>query len=329
MTLIAISFHSTRISAVRALWNEQRRTKVIKSPLKSNEPAIRRGFEMYTGGTVVVFDWDQDQVVWQVDIDGAAGFCWYDDLIYINMLRFGEIVALDRYGREQRRLSHRHLNNLHTIVPTARGFLLTSTGTDSILELDRENVSLYEWCALDNGYDTLSNGQVRVLDRTLDQRYMHYPTQTHTTHVNSARYTDNDELFICATLFKQGEIISIDKKSGATRVLLDGLHSPHDLRPYPLGGWIVSDTGNNQTLVLDKQWQITRRIALGFNWVQSSAPLADGSIIIADTNNHRLVRVDGMNQQSYEVRTFPPDWRIYMVEEVPQTCADFLYNKIK
>jgi len=338
MTLLAISFHSVHMHVVQTTWKEQREhhkyTKA-QQPMKDSvaEPAesmsqMKWGAEYYTGGTFIILDWEKKQVVWQLALDGAMGFCFHDGLLYINMMRLGEIVALDGHGCEQQRISHKSLNNIHTVVPTERGFLLTSTGTDSIIELDQKGTLIYEWCALDHGYSLLGNGQPRTLDRSLDQRYVVYPTYAHTTHVNSACFADSKEDVILATLFHQGTIIAIDRRSGQVQTLVSGLNRPHDLRPCSAGGWIVSNTQDHQTLLLDEEWKITQSIALSFNWVQSSAPLADGSIIIADANNHRLVRVRPGDQQAIEIETFPANWRIYHVEEVPTQYAGFFQHPI-
>jgi hypothetical protein len=323
MTLLAISFHATRMNVVRSRWQS---TTIGYSVQDMLAPQHRIGG--YTGGTLVVFNWEKNRVIWQIDIDGASGFCWHDGLLYINMLRLAEIVAVNGHGREQCRLSHRNLNDLHTIVPTKRGFLLSSSGTDAIFEIDQHSDIIYEWYAIDHGYPQTMDGQRRVLDRSLDQRFVFYLTSSHTTHVNSARFYHPDQKVILATLFFQGTIIAIDCQSGQVQTLISGLCRPHDLRPHPNGGWIVSDAGNNQALILNEHWQITRRIAMDFDWVQSSAPLADGSIIIADTNHHRLVRVYSDDQRGSEERFFPPEWRVYLVEEVPIEYAHFFEHPI-
>lgn len=285
-------------------------------------------FVPYTGGVFCVFDWEKDEVTWQVAIDSAAGFCWKNNLLYIAMQRFSEVVALDGYGSEKLRFSHKSLNEVHTIVPTRNGFLLTSTGTDSIIEINSRGEMLYEWCALDHGYKLMTQGKMRILERSIDQRFCVYTTESHTTHVNSACFADPDEQTILATLFHQGTVIAIDRLSGQVQSLISGLNKPHDVRPYLNKGWIVSDTRNNQTLLFDKEWKIYHRISKGFDWVQSSAPLADGSIVIVDTNNHRLVRVYGDDFQSYEERLFPPDWRLYLASEIPSERETFFQQPI-
>ena len=334
MTQLAISFQAGHVHTEVASWEKQhKRIAAAANPQSSISIAalqsMRWGCKPYAGGTFVVFDWEEDRVLWQLDVDAPTGFCWKDDLLYLNLLRLNEIAAFDGHGREQRRISHRYMNDLHTIQPTQRGFLLTSTGIDTILEIDHEGHLLYEWCALDHGYNTMRNGQVRVLDRSLDHRYILHPTSSHTTHVNSARFLEPEEHTILATLFHQGAIIAIDRATGRSDMLVSGLNAPHDLRPYE-NGWIVSNTRGNQTVLLDSNWQIRQRIDLGFNWVLSSVPLPDGSIIIADTNHSRLVRVFPENQRDYEVRAYPPEWHIYLLEHLaPEQERFFIRSETK
>jgi hypothetical protein len=312
---------------VRSLW-QYRQKRLASDSRPFNETGTpRRGSEEYVGGTFVAFDWDTGQVTWQIPINGAAGFCWRDDRLYINMMRLCETVAIDGYGHEQNRFSHIAFNNLHTILPTRRGFLHTISGVDTIMETDERGNALYEWWATDHGYDTLPTGRRRTIDRSLDHRYFVYPTLGQTTHINSACFADEREQEILATLFHQGQVIAVDRQSGHSRVLLNGLHRPHDVRPYPGGGWVVSNTAANETLVLDKHWRIRRRIAMDFNWVQSSAPLADGSIVIADANNHRLVRVYADGRPT-EIRAFPLDWKIFLVQEVSPKNRNFFQHPV-
>lgn len=120
MTLLAISFHATRMQVVQSRWQLEKRDKQLHTDAKSLSKRIAstRGTEQYAGGTFIIFDWEKNQVVWQIDIDAAAGFCWHEDQLLINRLRSGEIIVLDGYGHEMRRISHKCLNDLHTIVPT-------------------------------------------------------------------------------------------------------------------------------------------------------------------------------------------------------------------
>lgn len=327
MTLLALSFYATHIHFIRSLWLDRQKIRAA-DPLSPGDNGIpRQGIEDYAGGTFVAFDWDTDQVIWQIPINGAAGFCWRDQRLYINMMRLNETLGLDGFGREQTRFSHLTFNNLHTILPTRRGFLHTVSGIDTIMETDDQGHALYEWRAAEHGYDTLPTGRKRTIDYTQDQRYTVYPTLGQATHINSACFADEREQEILATLFCQGQVISIDRRSGRVRVLLEGLVRPHDVRPYPGGGWVVSNTAAQETLVLDKRWRIKRRIAMDFDWVQSSAPLADGSIVIADANNHRLVRVYADGRPT-EIRFFPRDWKIFLVQEVAPERRDFFQQPV-
>lgn len=328
MTLLTISFHGTQMNSQRSLWRRSKLVSLYNTATVGKTSITEQvGCQPYIGGTFVLYDWERDQVAWQIEIDGPTGYCWHQGKLYINMLRFGEILVLDGSGRELKRISHRSFNDLHSIFATKRGFLLTSSGIDSIIEIDHNGVLLYEWNALVNSYIP-PNEISRFIDFGIDHRYMIYPTPIHATHVNSARFADVDEKIILATFFSQGSIVAIHRDTSRVETLVSGLSRPHDLRSYRNDCWVVSDTGNNQTLILDKDWNIIRRIALDFNWVQSSVPLADGSIVIADANNHRLVRVDPNDRRPVEIRKYPPDWRIYLVDVVPDEYTTFFQGTL-
>lgn len=323
MTLLAISFHSIHMSAIRSLWAARDLSQARIAPDAHTEhlpPPLLYQREPYASGAFVLYDWERDEILWQLACDGASGFCWRDGLLYLTMLRMDEVLALDGHGCEQFRFSHPHLNNIHTLQPTKQGFLLTSSGTDAIIELDQHGILLYEWSALEHGYAYLKNGKVRTIDYTLDQRHIFYSTPLHTTHVNSARYADESEEKILATLFSQGEVIEIDKQSGDARTLVSGLQQPHDLRPCQ-DGWTVADTRNNRVVLLDKDWNIKEYILMEFDWVQDATMLHDHSIVVADTNKHRLVRV--YQDKNHQIRSFPNEWRIFQVEEVPTSYQNF------
>lgn len=329
MPLIGISFQFVYSHVMSSLW-EKAVMRLAAGTSNTDEelsPMTKQGCQAYTGGMFMIYDWEQNQPIWQIDIDRPSGFCWYNNLLYINSLRMSDIIILDGNGYEQGRISHPYFNDLHSIVPTTQGFLVTSTGIDSILEIDQHGTLLYHWCAVDQGYPLMENGCPREIDFSLDHRYFVYHTPTHTTHPNSAILTESEEI-IYTTLFKQGSIISIDRKSNKAKTLVSGLKHPHDLRPYPSGGWIVSDSRGNQTLLFDENWKLVRCISKDFNWVNSSAPLSDGSIIIADSDNNRIIRVYENDRIPYEVRTFPSEWGIYHIEEVPSTYKDLFRSSI-
>lgn len=319
--LLLISFHAVFMHTIELSWKEE----AFSRALGASFARFRRWtYEPYAGGTVVLFDWERNQVLWQILVDGASGFCFHQGLLYINQMRLNEIVVVNGQGQELRRLSHPLFNNLHSLVETQRGLLVTSTGIDSILEIDADGHCLSTWFASDHGYDTTRWGHKRMVDRTEDHRFRYYPTASHTTHVNAARPADDTECQLFATLFHQGTGILIDRATGSTTTLVQGLCHPHDIRRTGQGEWMIADTGNHRVAFFDQAWQCTHEIRGGFNWVQCAIPLCDGGVLVADTNHHRLVRcLSSRAPQEQETRRFPPDWRIFQVEEISEEERTF------
>lgn len=313
--LLLISFHATHMHGMEVAWKES--STLHSTPRILDDDTY--GIEPYMGGTLVLYNWEKDHVSWQIHVDGAAGFCLIDRLLYINQTRLNEIVVLKANGQEQARISHPLINNPHSLCQTSQGLLLTSTGLDCILELTLQGKLLYAWNGLEHGYGETRQGKKRTVDLTQDHRYRFYATNEHTTHINSARFIHpTDESLLLATLFHQGTIVSIDRRTGKATTMVADLHHPHDIRPLNrTGGWMVSDTGMHRVVIYNHDWSLTRTISGNYNWVQCAVPVADGSIVLADTNHHQIVRVyDEPGHR--EARKFPPDWRIFHIEEITQ-----------
>src|SRR5256885_536207 len=85
----------------------------------------------------------------------------------------------------------------------------TRTGISSLGEL------LWYWLATERGCDVSRHGQLRRLNIHRDFRSSIIGTANQTTHVNSALPVNlNGTAIILASLFHQGEMVSIDRASG-------------------------------------------------------------------------------------------------------------------
>jgi DNA-binding beta-propeller fold protein YncE len=73
---------------------------------------------------------------------------------------------------------------------------------------------------------------------------------------------------------------------------LTGLSSPHDLEHAKNGDIWLSDAGNNRMLLLSPDLKIKKELQgapYNFNGVRYQDVLADGTLIAADKNNHRVI----------------------------------------
>lgn len=120
-------------------------------------------------------------------------------------------------------------NDLHTLRKTACGFLITSSGIDTIFEISEDGQRiLWSWCAREHGFTRDSYGVERKAEKNRDHRPWEYSTRQRTTHVNSA--LPLDENTILATLFHQGIVCGIDRRTGTAKSMISGLSRPHALR---------------------------------------------------------------------------------------------------
>jgi hypothetical protein len=182
-----------------------------------------------------------------------------------------ELEILDSFG-------HPIMNDLHTIRRTAAGLLITSSGTDAIVELTTEGDISWLWLACAHGYGRTALGAPTWTRRAKDYRSSMVNTPDQATHCNSAislKYHGRETVF--ATLFHQGEIIAIDKASGKHKVVFRGLNRPHSIRQAG-DGWLVCDSRSGAVLILDSDFWISRVVEDDFNWVQDAVRLMQNSL---------------------------------------------------
>ena len=144
-------------------------------------------------GTYVVYDWDTHEVIWEADwgnmLVTPAGQCFADGYLYMCDLEAGNIFQIDidgHTGELMKRISHPYLNDIHSLERTTRGLLVTSSGTDMIMELDLDGNLLWEWWAADHGYSKTPSGDSRTSGRGQEHRDIYYHTRYQTTHLNCA-----------------------------------------------------------------------------------------------------------------------------------------------
>src|SRR5262249_50482258 len=151
--------------------------------------------------------------------------------------------------------------------------LLTSCGTDAIIEVSTEGVETWTWLAAEHGYAVTPHGHRRSIDRRNDHRLVTVPTLEQATHCNSAvPGTVAGRPAVLASLFHQGEVVAIDRRTGRREVLASGLSNPHSIRPAR-DGWLVSDSQASSVVVLDERFRVRRTIDGDFNWVQDALQL--------------------------------------------------------
>lgn len=207
-------------------------------------------------------------------------------------------------------------NSLHSIARTRSGFLVTNTGLDMVLEFDLAGKFLWSWWAGDHGLDITPLGQQRYIERSADHRGLFYGTARHTTHINSAIELPNGD--ILATLFHQGMVIYIHRKSGEWTPLLEHLDHPHALRLQGQDTFTVADTGNGRALLVkmssDKSTCIEKEVTLDTKWLQDCFyDKAQGLWILVDADHTHVVMFHEASRK-YTRLVFDPELRLYGIE---------------
>ncbi|RJQ14551.1 hypothetical protein C4553_00550 [Candidatus Parcubacteria bacterium] len=316
-----ISFMSTNFSRLKRHWYKHDRLhkRGILGTDQKHPP--------FLGGKVVILDWVKKKIIWDLNVDIPTGidFSENNNLLFINSLK-NEILGVSGSKKVQFKLTNSKFNSLHSILYRNNTFLVTSSGLDLILEIDVYGNSLFEWWATDNGFGFDQFRKRRKINKLLDHSRKSYPTLFQATHINSA--TNDGNNFILATLFHQGFLLRINKKTGKHKVVLRELSKPHGIHKIDRNRYILSDTGGNRVIFLNKNFSIVHELKKDFCWVQDAILTIDDSVLVADADNNRLVRVNTSKIKSriVDIFKFSKEWRIFQVKEISR---DFLRNFIK
>ena len=207
-------------------------------------------------------------------------------------------------------------NALHSISRTRRGYLVTSTGLDLVLELSHSGEVLWSWWATEHGFERTPDGELRQLDKERDYRDVKFGTLQQTTHVNAvAELADGRVL---ATLFHQGMVIAIDRESGNWQPILEGLDHPHAVRVLDEQYFTVADTVNGKALLarLDssgKRALVEESVDAGTNWLQDASydGAHDAWVLVDGKHSCIHLRRGRAGKQSIARIDLDPEWRLY------------------
>lgn len=290
------------------------------------------------GGLMVLYDWDRREILWRSRwgnvVLNPAGYCFANECLYVNDLEGAHIFEIDcanHLGQPLRRISHPYFNDLHSLIRTHRGFMVTCTGLDLILEVDLNGGSLYEWWAVEHGFETTISGLARSSGRGQEHRDMCYHTRYHTTHVNDAKFRDDKEQYLLALLFHQGQLVQINRDLPSDQqraeVLLEGLNHPHALQRTSTG-WMLCSSSTGQIIFLDREMRECSRFGYVGGWLQDCRMLSNGNILLNDVDNHKLIELQPPNWSQIHTLQYDGDWRMGELCEVPEPYADKLPNAL-
>lgn len=273
-------------------------------------------------GALAIFDRSTGQCLTSITLDTPAGFGLANGEVFVASMYGNRILRLSDTLVVEDVLSHRLMNDLHSLVIRPNGHLLmTSSGVDAVIEIDSEGDLAWIWFASAHDFVYTPRGGRRRIDARRDYRLMRIDTIDQSTHCNSAVPAKIDgEDVILVTLFHQGELIAIYPESGRQRTLVSGMTNPHAVRPRP-GGWMVCDSRPGALVLLDESFWVVDLIEHGFNWVQDAIAVTEDRLLIADANHSRIVEWDIPTNDVCSELKYPEEWKVYQVEVLDESWA--------
>jgi hypothetical protein len=217
----------------------------------------------------------------------ATGLCYNHGSLFIGSKNK---VSIFTKGRIMDELNNNLFNDIHGISKYNNNILVVCTGTDSLVEINPKTGKIeWDWLATEGGLNKSPDGRERKISRLKNYQKISTITPEHTTHINSVLTLSNNN--ILATLFHQGQIVNINRSDKEHVVLLNNLKCPHFIRKIN-SGYSLADSGNNQAILLRENFSIDRVFVGDYNWVQDFLQLNNGSFLLADSNNFRIVLLD-------------------------------------
>ena len=274
-------------------------------------------------GLLAALDLDCGKVVYSRVLDSPTGFAFSAGKLFVNSMYGNRIVVMNRRFDIVDSFAVALMNDLHSIRPSRTGLLITSSGTDAILEVTPDGDLGWTWLATEHGYRRTPRGVAIPVRRDWDYRSKMIDTNDQATHCNSALVTTyRGREVVLATLFHQGDVIAIDRSSGTHRTVFRGMHFPHSIRRCG-NGWVVSDSYSGAAVLLDSDFWRTGVIEHSFKWVQDTIALDEGRrLIVADANNHRLVVWNVADGKAEHEVDYPAKWKVFQIEVADPGWAD-------
>ncbi len=254
-----------------------------------------------------------------VELKMAAGMVTSDKGVFVTSFSGIHEIDPDTGIVQHNIVSSPLFNALHSISRTQHGYLVASTGLDLIVEFNRKGEILWQWWATDHGFTLTPTGQPRNIDKAADHRTIQYGTLSQTTHINSAAELHDGR--ILASLFHQGMIIAIDRKTGEWQTILEGLDHPHAVQILGEEHFTVADTVRGRALLVKlngKNATIEEEIEAETNWLQSCYydSIYNCWVLVDGKNSRITLRRGREGKKTLAQFNFDPEWRLYEAQVV-------------
>jgi hypothetical protein len=203
--------------------------------------------------------------------------------------------------------------------------------------MDLQGKVLWEWFTWEHGFNPTLDGVYLCRQDSLFRQWqaegknavlidpaklgaLGMMTSQRSNHPNSACYYPEDRNRILVTLGHSGEVIEIDKSSGAWRTVISGLESmPHAILPYD-GGWMVTNTLRGEFWLLTRDFKLLSKVSTRglpgkpremaeHEWLQAVYPLGEGCFMGLDANRG-LISID-LKSRRYQIFPVDESWCVH------------------
>jgi hypothetical protein len=299
---LLVTYSHEKFSELQAYWSRHSRSGQAGTRRRENDHSW--------GGQAEIIDWQTKEICARASVPRARGaFIQAGKFVICG---YNGISVHDSELRREFEVTNPLFCNLQTVDAYGSGYVVASSGIDSILKVSADFEVSVLWHGPADGYGQLRDGTPRTVDLAEDHRARFYSTLEQTTHVNGAVHVRSRDSVV-ATLFHQGELIHVDS-SGVSRVLADGFSYPHCPRIRDDEVLYFADTRAGGIVECSlTNLKPTRRIDLSTHspWIQSIRWIPQlNAYLVADSNNRRILEVsdEGVVVDSWDVGR---DWRIY------------------
>jgi|GEM_PF-6220715 len=257
------------------------------------------------------------------------------------------VTVYDSNGKAPVQMMYPWFAHVHTasFSEDGKNLLVASSGFDSAFEINIASALVtWEWKAWENGYDRSPLGhhlttsperavklresgkEAILVDDPSAWPAFGLPTRQRAVHLNGAEYLDADRLLL--TLFHQGQAIIVDRGTGASQIVMEGLMSPHGFSKAANEEYVIASTRSAHFYILDSDFRARREISLedmpGIvrppelgEWLQNVQMIGPNLFLGIDIHRRHFWVID-IQHKTYRGIEIPRDWAVQETVVLPE-----------
>lgn len=328
-TEIAVSIKSFDLSAIR------KRYLAAKSNASGKGGSVERRAVSYGGVARLKITKGVLENLKVIDqLKEPRGLSSGDDRIAFSLEN--RVIIIDQEGVHS--FSDPWFSYIHTVAfhPYEKDIVLvSSSGFDALFEYHYPSgKKVWEWFAWEHGLNKAhgSDGEDIYLSRKAVEQLKleregkkvlliedplkdHLPTAQRAAFINTASY--DSEGNVLATLFHEGSVRKINRESGLSQVVLQGLKNPHGGFLISEGRIMATNTGKGQLWIAEEeeiQMYIGKELPgrapemLGADWWQNAVAWNELYLVI-DSNRNALLVLDP-EKKYYDLLPYDANWAV-------------------